>query len=144
MHQELPKKIFSFKECGECHVCCAGVLRGNAHGNKFGGDNGACRFLVNKECVIYKDRPEACKNYQCAWTQNLFDDETMRPDISGILVSVEIDKDNKQFLMVSIFKELVDYKHFNMVEEFCERNDTYYKLIRINRGHYSKNIDEFE
>lgn len=123
---------YSFKECGECHACCAGVLRGNAYGNKFGGDNGTCRFLVNKECVVYKDRPESCKKFQCAWTQNIFDDDDMRPDKSGILVTIETDKNKKQYLMVSIFKELVDYKHYKAVEDFCERNNTYFKLTRVN------------
>lgn len=138
------QQSYSFKECGECHACCAGVLVGSAYGNKFGAKYGSCSFLVDKECSIYKDRPETCKSFQCAWTQHLFSEEDMRPDKSGLMVSVETDKDNKQYLAVSVFKQLVDYKHYKAVEDFCERNNTYYKLIRITGGQHSKNAGEFE
>lgn len=83
-----------FQECGTCNACCLGALIGNAYGNPFGPK--PCIFLCKTTCMIYSTRPESCQSYQCAWSQGLFT-ELERPDISRVLVSVEV-KDRKQFL----------------------------------------------
>jgi len=118
-----------FNPCNECHECCNGNLIGNAHGNNF-GQGKKCLFLVDKLCTIYENRPDTCKKFQCAWSQKLFDDENMRPDKSGLLISVEYDSDNKQFLKVIQTKDLVEYKYYKEVEKFCESNNTYFRLQR--------------
>jgi len=85
----------SLKECGACNKCCSGVLVGSAYGNPFNPSK-PCIFLVENKCCIYATRPETCRTYQCAWSQNLFNG-LRRPDQSNILVSVE-NKDGKQLL----------------------------------------------
>lgn len=123
------EKPYKFKECRECHACCDGFLIGNAYGNYFGKGK-KCLFLVDNNCTIYENRPYTCKKFQCAWTQNLFEEEDMRPDKSGLLVSVE-EENGKQYLVVVIMKPIIESKYYKIVENFCERNGTYFKIKRI-------------
>lgn len=117
-----------FRECGDCTACCDGHIIGNSHGNIFGYHK-PCIFLVHKKCSIYNDRPQSCHNFQCAWTQNLFP-EWMKPNACGVLVSVEINKnDNVQFLRVVEMKDTIDYLVYAEVEKFCKENNTYYVKV---------------
>jgi Fe-S-cluster containining protein len=103
-----------FRSCGECTACCDGNLKSNSHGNVF-KDRNPCIFLVNKLCSIYNDRPNTCRNYQCAWSQYLLD-EDLRPDLSGVLVSVEKDLNDGQFLKVIQIKENVDFEILDRIK----------------------------
>ena len=54
----------------------------------------------------------------------------MKPTMSGVLVSVEINKDEmKQFLRVVELKEVVEYSVYSEIEKFCNENDTYYVKV---------------
>lgn len=116
----------SFRECEDCTACCSGFLMGSAYGNKFGCGK-ACVFLARNLCTIYADRPSACRDYQCAWTQKLLP-EWMRPKDCGVLVSVE-NKDDKQFLRVVEMRETVEYAIYSEIEQFCKQNNTYYVRV---------------
>lgn len=117
-----------FRPCESCHACCSGILSGNTYGNKYGNSK-PCVFLVNKLCSIYNDRPNSCHKYQCAWSQNLLP-EWMRPDKCGLLVSVEIDSNNQQYLKVVEMKFPIDYDSYNEIQKFCDSNNTYY--VKVN------------
>lgn len=118
----------SFRPCGDCTACCDGHIIGNSYGNRFGYHN-ACVFLVKKICTIYKDRPESCDNYQCAWSQRLLP-EWMKPNLSNVLVSVEIDHaQQKQFLRVIEMAPTIDYAVYKEIEDFCNKHDTYYLKV---------------
>lgn len=95
-----------FRPCGECTACCDGNLKSNSHGNTFANRN-ACVFLVKKVCSIYEDRPNTCRNYQCAWSQTLFD-EDLRPDKCGVLISVETNSNTQEqfFKVLQIDKDI--------------------------------------
>jgi hypothetical protein len=109
-----------FRPCGECTACCDGNLKSNSHGNVFAKRN-PCVFLVHKVCSVYNDRPNTCRNYQCAWSQQLID-EDLRPDKSGVLVSVENrPNSDKQFLKVMEIKEHVDFETHNKIIQSVER-----------------------
>jgi Fe-S-cluster containining protein len=126
----------SFRPCGDCTACCDGHLVGNSHGNPFGRGR-PCVFLVEKKCAIYKDRPNSCHKFQCAWTQNLLP-EWMRPDNCGLLVSVEINKEQQnQFLKVIEMREDIDQSTYTEIDNFCNQNNTYYVRVGYheNRGH---------
>lgn len=117
-----------FRPCGDCTACCSGFLVGNSYGNKFGMGK-PCVFLVNKICSIYKDRPQSCHNYQCAWTQGILP-EWMKPNECGVMVSVEINREKQmQFLKVIELKELVSFEVYKEIEKFCEENNTYYVKV---------------
>lgn len=109
-------------ECGNCTACCDGWLIGNSYGNHFGYGR-KCVFLC-KECTIYNTRPIDCINYQCAWSQGLFED-WMKPTESNVLISVEV-KNNKQYLKViemgvPIREDVLEY-----IKNWVTQNNTYY------------------
>ena len=113
-------------------MCCDGHLVGNTRGSWFGNLK-PCKYLVGG-CTIYKDRPSQCRNYECAWTQGLLP-EWMRPDLVGALVSVEIDRDGRQYLKAVCSGELRE----DVIEEinkFATDNQTYFvthKVIHIEK-----------
>lgn len=130
----------NFRPCGECTECCNGSLEHRVYGN-YVGNFKPCSFLVSKDCTIYKDRPQTCSNYQCAWTQNLLP-EDMRPDKSGVLVSVEFDQDKKQYLKVIELKDVVEFTVYNEIDAFTKQNDTYWTKVPFKKVipiHYEKN-----
>lgn len=113
-----------FLECGTCNECCSGNLVGEAHGIPF-GNNKPCHFLVEQKCSIYSSRPDVCKKFQCGWSQNLFVD-WMKPELSGILVSIEYDTNNKQFLKATIIKnKKLDSRAIPYLNEWAQKNNTY-------------------
>ena len=118
-----------FRECGDCTACCDGHLIGNSYGNRF-GEGKPCPFLLSGICAIYKDRPNTCRKYQCAWSQKILP-EWMKPNLVGVMVSVEINinTDNKQYLKVVEMKSLVEYSVYAELEKFCSENDTYYVKV---------------
>lgn len=74
------------RECGTCTECCTGTLVADIHGYVM--DKGRpCHFL-GKGCTIYSDRPNVCREFQCAW---LRDDGTnipewMKPELSKVVI----------------------------------------------------------
>jgi len=117
----------AFRDCGDCTACCDGLLQHRVYGNKM-GEGVACVFLVDSKCSIYKDRPYSCSFYQCAWSQQLFP-AWMKPNQVGVMISVELDKDNKQFLKIIELKEFVEYRVYKEIEKFVEQNNTYSVVI---------------
>lgn len=89
------------RECGSCTACCTWLI-GDAYGHSFGNGK-SCKFLSGDGCSVYKARPKCCEKYYCAWAQELIDD-TLKPDESGVLVSVE-NNENGQYLKVLEIKE---------------------------------------
>jgi Fe-S-cluster containining protein len=114
----------NFLECGTCTECCRGNLSGVTYGTTFGNGK-PCTFLVKNECYIYCVRPVACRKYQCAWSQNLFED-WMKPEKSGVLVSVENDNEGKQYLkVVTIRDKKTDDRAIPYLEEWVKKHNTY-------------------
>jgi len=119
------------RPCGECTACCDGQLLGSAHGNPFGHNN-PCVFLVKKVCEIYPHRPTCCVNYQCAWSQHLLP-EHMRPDQSGVMVSVERNGQT-QFLKVIELKPDVTWETLHMIDQAARKLNTYWELVKYQHG----------
>jgi hypothetical protein len=127
-----------FRECGDCTICCDGHLIGDAKGVPF-GDGTPCSFLIEKKCTIYSDRPQVCRNYQCAWSQFVLP-EWMKPNICGILVSVEVDENGKQYLKCIELRPVIEYDVFAEINKFTQQNNTYWvkvpykKIIPISKS----------
>lgn len=100
------------RECGSCTACCTWLI-GNAYGWEFGGGK-SCRFLCETGCSVHKARPKVCENYFCAWAQELID-EDLRPDKSGILVSVESNENGQYLKVIEIVKDSINT---NIIEYF--------------------------
>jgi hypothetical protein len=112
--------------CGSCNVCCNGSLIGEAYGNKF-GEGTPCSFLECDKCTIYDDRPEVCRNYECAYTQDIIPN-LERPDLSGILTSVKTKIDGQQFLE-SIIVGPHNQHQVKLIDEFAKSYNTKHTII---------------
>lgn len=115
------------RNCDECQICCNGYVSGTARGSWFGNLK-SCKYLDNA-CTIYNDRPITCRNYYCAWAQELFP-EWMRPDKINVLISVELDKNNQKFLKVVTTDQLED-SILNQINNFVKINKTYFKIVKL-------------
>jgi Fe-S-cluster containining protein len=100
------------RECGSCTACCTWLI-GNAYGWEFGNGK-SCKFLCETGCSVHKARPKVCEKYFCAWAQELIDEE-YRPDMCGVLVSVE-NNENGQYL--KILEITADKLNNDIVEYF--------------------------
>jgi len=67
-------------ECGSCNLCC--ILPKLPELNKEAGIT--CKYLCNT-CTIYDNRPDACKEFSCAYHQMDKVSEKLRPDNCGII-----------------------------------------------------------
>jgi len=114
------------RPCGECTACCDGQLISKSYGNEF-GQGQKCIFLVKKKCTIYETRPQVCRNYQCAWTQYLLD-EDMRPDKCGLMVSVEINNNVQYLKAIEIWKN-VPFESYEKLEKCANKLNT--KWVKV-------------
>lgn len=121
-----------FRDCGDCTICCEGHLIGNSYGNRFGNGK-KCIFLVQKNCTIYKDRPETCRKYQCAWTQHILP-EWMKPNQCGLMVSVQDEPSGKQYLKAIEIRADVSQNVYDELEKFCKENNTYFMKVPYNES----------
>lgn len=101
------------RECSSCTVCCTWLI-GDAYGHPFGGGK-PCKFLCDNGCSVHKVRPKTCERYFCAWAQELID-EDLRPDKSGILVSVENNENGQYLKIIEIKKNSIN----NSIIEYFE------------------------
>ena len=76
------------RECGTCTVCC--TVLAIAEMNK--PMRWACDHVTCTGCGIYEKRPQACRDFDCAWLRGLLpsqgelqDDDSLRPDKLGVL-----------------------------------------------------------
>ncbi len=73
------------RECGACNVCCVALTIDDPALQKVQGYR--CKnTLPDKGCAIYPTRPETCRTFFCGWRQLKWVRETLRPDMSGVLV----------------------------------------------------------
>ena len=71
------------KACGHCNFCCVVVPVENPL-NKPGGVR--CEFLKHKGCSIYKQRPDVCAAWKCAWLYQPEAKILRRPDNGGYAI----------------------------------------------------------
>lgn len=116
------------RNCDGCTYCCNGHLIGTVEDIQFGNMN-ACHRLTNSGCSIYENRPSMCTNYYCAWAQELFP-EWMRPDLCGVVVSVEIDKENRQYLK-AISNNNLPSDVEALLNTFTKSFNTYYVFVKV-------------
>lgn len=122
------KEYIPFRQCGDCTACCQGHLIGKAYDHDF--YPGKPCFYLKPRCIVYDDRPTACKNYYCAWVQGLFS-EKLKPTMSKVIISVEIDENKKKFLkVVPTTKDVIAREVLDEIEKFVIENQTYYKVVR--------------
>lgn len=76
------------RKCDNCTMCCqllpVPVVNENI--------NTTCQYCKNSECSIYKNRPEACKEFNCEWLLNDDMSDDLRPDRCNVIFE-KIDDD---------------------------------------------------
>jgi len=71
------------RQCGHCNFCCI-VVPVESPLDKPGGVR--CVHLKHKGCGIYKQRPDVCAAWNCAWLYQPEAQILKRPDLSGYAV----------------------------------------------------------
>lgn len=75
------------KSCNGCTACCSGTLAGSAYGHPFWKGR-PCYFCTSTGCAIYAERPkDPCRDYVCAYLQEDWVPEWMRPENSGVIMT---------------------------------------------------------
>jgi len=124
-NQENLQVIKDFRDCGSCTECCKNLYIEDVYGHTVKPGN-PCFFLCKeKKCTIHENRPDVCRNFQCAWSQRLLP-EWMKPDESNILVCVERWGEQKQYQMLRVLSigDGYDVKTFVWILDFCLNNKT--------------------
>jgi hypothetical protein len=95
---ELP--LVPGRDCGTCSVCCTALTIDDPALQKPQGYR--CRNLnSNDRCGIYATRPKTCSDFYCGWRRLKWVRDTLRPDISGVLVGLKYVDAARQHLGVS-------------------------------------------
>jgi len=104
--------------CGKCNICCI-VYRIDKSDLSWRDTDKekdeVCDKLINNRCVRYKNRPKACKNYECLWIQliklskNEWCPVKWRPDNLGIVVTTPYKENTFVFKIEELKKGIIDF-----------------------------------
>lgn len=84
------------RECGDCVACCA-VLKIDTPALSKPADT-LCRHNTGQGCSIHATRPEICRTWFCAWRRTASMPDAARPDLSGLLVSLDFNRNPRNCL----------------------------------------------
>ena len=84
------------RECGDCVVCCDVLKIDTPALSKPAG--ALCRHNTGQGCAIHATRPEICRSWFCGWRRNASLPQTARPDLSGLLVSLDFNRNPRNCL----------------------------------------------
>ena len=70
------------RECGPCTVCCTVMAVTELRKPS----RRACDHVTYEGCRIHAERPESCRAFDCLWLRGAIADESMRPDLSGVML----------------------------------------------------------
>lgn len=84
------------RPCGTCTVCCTVLGLRRKNGERISLPYQPCPKACSKKslfngggCSIWKSKPEACNNFECAWKQGGLPPSTQyRPDKFGLMMSM--------------------------------------------------------
>jgi hypothetical protein len=89
------------RDCGPCNVCCVALTIDDPELQKLQGYR--CRHTTpDHGCAVYATRPQTCRTFHCGWRRLKWVRQTLRPDISGVLVRLhyEVSKSGARHLGV--------------------------------------------
>ena len=91
------------RECGNCTACCQGTLHAEALGHHFYPGQ-PCHWVGETGCTVYKDRPEVCSKFKCAWLVDSFLPTWFQPNLSNIICTWEVwqPKENEQQFFLKV------------------------------------------
>jgi len=81
----LEQQLVAGRACGSCNVCCVALTIDEPALRKAQGYR--CRNAKpDNSCAIYDRRPETCRSFHCGWRLLRWVRDTLRPDLSDVLV----------------------------------------------------------
>lgn len=82
--------VLADRTCGACTACCT-VLTVDTPGFQKPGET-PCKYLTIQRCSIHAERPHICRTWFCAWRRVAALPDEARPDLSGLLVSLNFER----------------------------------------------------
>jgi len=96
LEQALLGPLVVGRECGDCVACCK-VLKIETPALSKPADT-LCRHNDGQGCAIHATRPDVCRSWFCAWRRNASMPHAARPDLSGLLVSLDFNRQPRNCL----------------------------------------------
>jgi Fe-S-cluster containining protein len=84
------------RECGACTVCCDALKIDTPDFQKPAGT--PCIHLGGHGCAVHAVRPDVCRAWFCGWRRMGALPDAARPDRSGLLVSLDIEREPRNCL----------------------------------------------
>lgn len=82
--------VLADRACGDCTACCTVLTVDTPDFAKPAGV--PCRHLGAQGCSIHASRPPICRSWFCAWRRIAALPDAARPDRSGLLVSLNFER----------------------------------------------------
>ena len=111
-------------ECGTCTLCCS-LLPVSEIDKKAGT---MCVHCGGSGCLIYDERPESCRKFQCAYSQVKNADTKLRPDHCGVL----FEKVKGDVMLGLVDGERTRYPHVNgQISQFIKEG---INVVMVDKG----------
>ena len=88
--------VLAGRSCGDCGACCTVLTVDTPDFSKPAGT--PCEHLSARGCGIHAVRPHICRTWFCAWRRNANMPDDARPDLSGLLVSLNFARNPRNCL----------------------------------------------
>jgi Fe-S-cluster containining protein len=83
----MESELVDGRSCGTCSVCCVALTIEDRALRKVQGYR-CPNARSDHGCGIYETRPDTCRTFFCGWRRLKWVRETLRPDVSGVLVKL--------------------------------------------------------
>ena len=95
-------------KCGGCTECC--------YAFQVEDWKAACEKCKHEDgkCLIYTDRPQVCKDYECAWFGQPDGHKSLRPDKCGVIFTLMPD----DVIFVTVLKKMITRLIYLQIEDF--------------------------
>ena len=121
-------------KCGDCTLCCDVLPIGEIEKP----ESVLCgHCILKKGCNIYKDRPEACKNFDCMYIESDDMKIELRPDNCNVIFEKVTDN---ICLAISHYNEPNAFEKPIVLEYIKELNDKGFSVISTSFTHKPKEI----
>jgi hypothetical protein len=119
------EKELKFRDCGDCNECCKWLIVDDIHGHDVKPGKPCFYLCEEKNCTIHEQRPEVCRNYQCAWSQGILP-IWMKPNKSNAVINVEKWGPNKEYQLLRVTEtgKKYDTRVLSWLINFCQKLNT--------------------
>jgi len=137
----------SDRSCGECNICCTVFSVPEVEQRQ---GHLCSRWSRGVGCTIYRNRPVACRSFNCSWLMYKSIPNELRPDKCGVVIRefgaegvpvIEFRESKVNTLSSQLFTHLVN-KHKSLgsfvVTSTISENGGYYAYISCSPHHYNK------